>query len=66
MRRTAVVIPNKLPIKAKHNTLGEIEIYGVRIKSNYSNNIMYMTIIDGDMLWVYDYETKLIEDDNIK
>jgi len=53
------VIPNKLPIKAKHKTLGEIEIYGVRVKSNYSNNLMYMTIINGEMMWVYDYETKL-------
>ena len=48
-----------LPMHGTHKTLGRIEILGVRVKSNMSNNLMYMTIIDGDMLWVYDYETKL-------
>jgi hypothetical protein len=48
-----------LPIHGTHKTLGRIEILGVRVKSNTSNNTMYMTIIDGDMLWVYDYETEL-------
>jgi hypothetical protein len=48
-----------LPMHGTHKTLGRIEILGVRVKSTTSNNIMYMTIIDGDMLWVYDYETEL-------
>lgn len=48
-----------LPIKGTHKTLGEIEILGVRVKSNVSNNLMYMTIIDGEMLWIYDYDTKI-------
>jgi hypothetical protein len=48
-----------LPMRGTHKTLGRIEILGVRVKSNTSNNTMYMTIIDGDMLWVYDYETEL-------
>ncbi len=48
-----------LPMHGLHKTLGKIEILGVRVKSNYSNNLMYMTIIDGEMLWVYDYETEL-------
>jgi hypothetical protein len=48
-----------LPMHGTHKTLGRIEILGVRVKSNTSNNTMYMTIIDGDMLWVYDYEIEL-------
>lgn len=48
-----------LPTHGTHKTLGRIEILGVRVKSTTSNNLMYMTIIDGDMLWVYDYETEL-------
>ena len=48
-----------LPMHGTHKTLGRIEILGVRVKSTTSNNTMYMTIIDGDMLWVYDYETEL-------
>lgn len=33
------------------------------MKANHnSNNLMYMTIIDGEMLWVYDYETELLFD----
>lgn len=51
-----------LPTHGLHKTLGKIEILGVRVKSNYSNNLMYMTIIDGEMLWVYDYETELLFD----
>jgi hypothetical protein len=48
-----------LPMHGTHKTLGRIEILGVRVKSTTSNNLMYMTIIDSDMLWVYDYETEL-------
>jgi len=48
-----------LPMHGTHKTFGRIEILGVRVKSTTSNNTMYMTIIDGDMLWVYDYETEL-------
>ena len=48
-----------LPMHGTHKTFGRIEILGARVKSNVSNNLMYMTIIDGDMLWVYDYETEL-------
>lgn len=48
-----------LPVKATHKSLGEIEVLGVRVKSNYSNNLMYMIIVDGEMLWVYDYEIQL-------
>ena len=48
-----------LPTHGFHKTLGKIEILGVRVKSTTSNNLMYMTIINGDMLWVYDYETEL-------
>ena len=48
-----------LPMRGTHKTFGRIEILGVRVKSTTSNNLMYMTIIDGDILWVYDYETEL-------
>lgn len=48
-----------LPVKATHKSFGEIEVLGVRVKSNYSNNLMYMIMVDGEMLWVYDYETQL-------
>ena len=41
-----------LPKHGLHKTLGKIEILGVRVKSNYSNNLMYMTIIDGETLGV--------------
>ena len=51
-----------LPTHGLHKTLGKIEILGVRVKSAYSNNLMYMTIIKGEMLWVYDYETELLFD----
>ena len=55
---------NILPTQGLHKTLGKIEILGVRVKSTYSNNLMYMTIINGEMLWVYDYETELLFDSN--
>lgn len=52
-------ITEAFPIKATHIKLGEIDIYGVRIKSNYSKNTMYQIFLRGSEVWVYDYETKL-------
>lgn len=54
-----------LSTRGTHKSLGEIEIFGVRVKSNYSNNLMYMTIIDGDIIWVYDYETEIFENNKV-
>lgn len=50
-----------LPIKARHNFLGDVEIIGIRIECNTNNNIMYMVKRDEEYLWVYDYETEIIK-----
>lgn len=55
LKKGGVKLP--FPFKANHIALGEVMIYGYRIKSDYSNNIMYMTFDDGKMVWLYDYET---------
>jgi hypothetical protein len=39
-----------LPMHGTHKTFGRIEILGVRVKSTTSNNLMYMTIIDGETI----------------
>lgn len=57
---------NAFPIKAKHKSFGEIEVFGVRTQSNVSNNLMYYTKINGDYVWVYDYETELIPNETQK
>lgn len=51
---------NTFPIKAKHKSFGYIEVLGIRTQSNVSNNLMYYTKINGDYVWVYDYETELL------
>lgn len=57
---------NAFPIKAKHKNFGCIEVYGIRTQSNVSNNLMYYTKINDDYVWVYDYETELLQNSNIK
>lgn len=42
-----------------HKTLGRIKIYGIRTKSLYSEGLMYMTMINDDILWLHEHEIKL-------
>lgn len=57
---------NAFPIKAKHKSLGDIEVLGIRTQSDVSNNLMYYTKINADYVWVYDYETELMPNSNQK
>lgn len=57
---------NAFPIKAKHKKFGSIEVFGVKKQSNVSNNLMYYTKINGDYVWVYDYETELLPNESQK
>lgn len=49
---------NAFPIKAKHKNFGSIEVFGVRKQ--------YYTKINGDYVWVYDYETELLPNESQK
>jgi hypothetical protein len=57
---------NTFPIKAKHKSFGEIEVFGIKTQSATSKYLMYYTQINGDWVWVYDYETELLLNGNIK
>jgi hypothetical protein len=36
-----------------------VDILGVRIESDYSKQVMYMIRLNGDLVWIYYYETEI-------
>ena len=53
-------IVNSFPITGIHNSLGEVQIVGIRTESDYSKQIMYMVEVEDGYVWVYDYETEIL------
>ena len=50
------IAPTIFPVKANHKTLGEITLYGLRTECESNNNLMYLTKLDNEYVWVYDYQ----------
>jgi len=49
------------PIQATSTSFGRITLLGFRIQSPQNNNLMFMIKLDGEYVWIYDHNVKLLK-----